>query len=55
LTRRDLIIVASVIRKSSLSTVGRRRLALAMADQLARHNPGFDRKNFLAYALDSNK
>jgi hypothetical protein len=51
-TRRDFILIASVIRDTELSTVGKRRLALAMAAQLAAKHPSFDKDRFIAYALD---
>jgi hypothetical protein len=51
-TRRDSILIASVIRDTPLATVYRRRLALAMAAQLSAAHPKFDKDKFIAYALD---
>lgn len=52
MTRRDCILVASVIRDADLSNTARRRLAVAMAAQLETQHPRFDRNEFIAYALD---
>jgi hypothetical protein len=54
-TRRDFILIASVIRDAELSVVGRRRLAQAMASQLEQQHLRFDRDKFLAMALDNRK
>jgi hypothetical protein len=53
MTRRDFILIASVIRDADLSNTGRRRLALAFAAQLAATHERFDRDKFLSYVLDN--